>query len=354
MEFNILKTKESRISKVDFNELQFGNVFTDHMLVMDYNKKEWKSPHILPYGSMDLYPSLSSLHYGQSIFEGMKAFKDKDGNASIFRTEKHHERLNRSARRLCMPEMSYDDFISCLNEMVKLDIDWIPQKKGSSLYLRPFMFAADNFLGLRVSETYKFMILACPVGTYYKEGLNPISLCTSGEYVRAVRGGLGEAKTAANYAASLLPSQVAKENGFTQVLWLDGIERKYIEEIGTSNIFFVINDELVTPKLDGVILDGVTRDSVIELTKSWGVNVVERKISIDEIIEYYDNGSLKEVFSTGTAAVISPIGKIVHKDKTMIINDNKTGEFSQKVYDGITAIQYGETEDKFNWNYKVK
>lgn len=353
MNINIVKTLESKISKVDFNNLQFGNVFSDHMLSLDYENKQWQTPQILPYGTMELFPSLCSLHYGQIVFEGMKVFKSKNGDILIFRPDKHHARLNKSSNRLCIPEISYELYMNCINELVKLDSEWIPENKGSSLYLRPFIFATDNALGVRVSDTYKFMVLACPVGAYYKEGLNPISLCTSGDYVRAVRGGLGEAKAPANYAASLLPSQIAKEKGYTQVLWLDAIEKKYIDEIGTTNIFFLINDELVTPSLDGGILDGITRDSVIELVKSWGIKVVERKISIDEVFEANEKGSLKEIFGTGTAAVISPVGKIEHKGKTIIINEGKTGDFSKKVYDEITGIQYGEKEDKFNWNYKL-
>ncbi|MFN8578378.1 MAG: branched-chain amino acid aminotransferase [Candidatus Sericytochromatia bacterium] len=353
MNINITKISESRINKVDFDNLTFGSVFSDHMLYIDYENKMWGVPSIVPYGALELLPSICSLHYGQIVFEGMKVFKSKDGEILIFRPDKHHARLNQSSDRLCIPEIDYDLFMNSLNEFIKIDSKWIPEKRGSSLYIRPFIFATDNLLGVRVSDTYKFMILACPVASYYKEGLNPISLCTSGDYVRAVRGGLGEAKAPANYAASLLPSQIAKEKGYTQVLWLDAIEKKYIDEIGTTNIFFLINDELITPSLDGGILNGVTRNSVIELSKSYGIKVTERKISIDEVFECSEKGTLKEVFGTGTAAVISPVGKIEHKNKSIIINDGKTGIFSKKVYDDITSIQYGEKEDIFNWNYKV-
>lgn len=353
MELDINKVSESRINKVDFDNLQFGNVFSDHMLTINYDHKSWKKPLISPYGTMEMFPSLSALHYGQTVFEGLKAFKTSKGEILLFRPEKHHERLNKSSKRLCIPEISYELFIESLSELIKLDADWIPQKKGSSLYIRPFIFATDNFLGVKVSDTYKFMILTCPVGAYYKEGLNPISLCTSGEYVRAVRGGLGEAKAPANYAASLLPAQIAKEKGYTQVLWLDGIEKKYVDEIGTTNIFFLIGDELLTPVLDGGILDGVTRGSVIELAKKLGLKVTERKISIDEVLEAGEKGLLKDVFGTGTAAVVSPVGKIEHNGKIITINNGQTGEFAKKIYDEITAIQYGEKEDIFNWNYKL-
>ncbi len=354
MEIEINLTDKSRIKNTDFNNLQFGNVFSDHILDMDYNNHKWQKAKISPYGAIPIYPSLSALHYGQAIFEGLKAFKNYSGDVLIFRPDRHLARLNKSAKRLCIPEMDYETFINSLTGLIKTDYNWIPEKRGSSLYIRPFIFATDNFLGVKVSDTYKYMVITCPVGAYYKEGFNPISLCTSGEYVRAVRGGIGEAKTPANYAASLLPAQEAKEKGYTQVLWLDGIEKKYIDEIGTTNIFFMINDEIITPNLDGSILEGITRSSVIEIAKKWGYKVTERKISIDEVFECSENGSLKDIFGTGTAAVISPIGKIEHKGKIITINNNQTGEFAKKMYDYITAIQYGEIEDSFNWIYKVK
>lgn len=353
MNIDIIKTTNSRLSTTDFSNLQFGNVFSDHMFYIDYSNNVWGSGHIVPFGEISIFPSLSSLHYGQAIFEGMKAFKHADGRISVFRPKDHHERLNKSAHRVCIPDLSFEDFIAGMEELIKLDAEWVPNKRGCSLYLRPFTFATDNFLGVRVSETYKFMILACPVGSYYKEGINPISLMTSGEYVRAVKGGMGETKTPGNYAASLYPAQVAKEKGYTQVLWLDGIERKYIDEIGTTNIFFLIGDELITPPLDGSILGGVTRMSVMELAKDIGIKVIERRISIDEVIESSKQGTLKEVFGTGTAAVISPVGKIHHNGIDVVINEGKTGELSQRIYDEITAIQYGEKEDKFGWNYYI-
>lgn len=353
MEIDIKITDKSRIKETNFDNLQFGNIFSDHMLVIDYNDEKWQKANILPYGAMEIFPSLSSLHYGQSIFEGLKAFKTKSGEVLLFRPDRHHARMNKSAQRLCIPEMDYQTFIDSITALIKTDANWIPEKRGSSLYIRPFIFATDNFLGVRISETYKFMILTCPVGSYYKEGINPISLCTSGEYVRAVKGGLGEAKAPANYAASLLPAHEAKEKGYTQVLWLDGIEKKYIDEIGTTNIFFLINDELITPMLDGSILDGVTRGSVIDIAKKWGYKVTERKISIAEIFEANEKGILQDAFGTGTAAVISPVGKIAHNDKSIIINNNVTGEFSQRMYDEITGIQYGEKEDTFGWCHKI-
>lgn len=351
MEIEIVKTNNSRLSEVDFDNLQFGNVFSDHIFFTDFQNGKWGNPKIVPYGPMELYPSLCSLHYGQTVFEGLKAFYTDKG-INIFRFQNHHARLNHSNERLCIPEIGFNIFDKGLKELIKLDEKWVPKKRGYSLYLRPFVFATDNFLGIKSSLTFRFVIITSPVGNYYKEGMNPISLITSGEYVRAVIGGLGEVKTAANYAASLYPSEKAKKRGFTQVLWLDGLEKKYIDEVGTTNIFFLIDDELVTPPLEGSILAGITRDSVITIAKDWGMKVTERRISIDEVMEASEKKILREVFGTGTAAVISPVGEIEHNGKRITINNNNTGEISKKLYDEITAIQYGEKEDKFGWcNY---
>jgi branched-chain amino acid aminotransferase len=261
--------------------------------------------------------------------------------------------MNRSNQRLCIPEISLDLFKEGMTELVKLDKDWVPRKKGYSLYIRPFIFATDNFLGVKVSESYRFIIITSPVGAYYKEGMNPVKLTTPGEYIRAARGGLGAAKTPANYAATLLPGEVAKKRGFTQVLWLDGVEGKYIEEVGTMNIFFYIGGELITPPLEGTILPGVTRDSVIQLAKEWNIKVRERKISIDEVFKTTKNGRLKEIFGSGTAAVISPVGEIHHGEGHIVINDGKIGSLAQKLYDEITGIQYGEKEDRYGWCHLI-
>ncbi|MFN8672600.1 MAG: branched-chain amino acid aminotransferase [Candidatus Sericytochromatia bacterium] len=349
MQIDIRKTNNSILKTVDFDNLGFGHIFSDHMVSMDYENNVWGNPSIIPFEKISFYPSLATLHYGQAVFEGMKAFTGVDGKHRLFRPEKHHKRLNTSHKRICIPEVSYDVFIKSLETLLEVDLEWIPKKRGNSLYIRPFTFATEEFLGLKVSDTFKYMVITCPVGAYYKGGLNPISLITSGDYVRAVKGGLGEAKTPANYAASLYPSMLAKEQGYTQVIWLDGIERKYIDEIGTSNIFFFIDDELITPPLDGTILDGVTRDSVINLAKNMGIKVNERRISIDEVLEASAKGKLKDAFGSGTAAIISPIGKIRHQDKEIIINNNENGELAKKIYKEITDIQYGEKEDIFNW-----
>ncbi|MBA4417430.1 MAG: branched chain amino acid aminotransferase [Syntrophus sp. (in: bacteria)] len=349
----IFRIEQSKIESVDFENLAFGEVFSDHMLSMDYEYGHWMTPHITPFGKIEVFPSLCSLHYGQVIFEGLKAFYAKGDVINIFRPEKYHERFNKSCHRLCIPGMSYDLFIQTIDELIALDREWIPRRKGCALYIRPFVFATESYLGVRVSKTFRFMILTSPVGAYYKEGMNPVRLITPGEYVRAVQGGLGMAKTPANYAASLLPAEEAHKKGFTQVLWLDGIEKKYVEEVGTMNIFFVIDDELITPALEGSILSGVTRDSVIEIAKDWGITITERRISIDEVLSASREGRLKEVFGTGTAAVISPVGEIQHEETLIRINDGKTGTLSQRLYDEITGIQYGEKTDKFGWCHSI-
>jgi branched-chain amino acid aminotransferase len=349
----ICRIEQSRINAVDFDNLAFGEVFSDHMLSIDYELGHWMTPRITPFGKIEVFPSLCSLHYGQVVFEGLKAFYTGGDKINVFRPEKYHERFNKSCRRLCIPGMNFDLFIQSIDELIALDKQWVPRRKGCALYIRPFVFATESYLGVRVSKTFRFMILTSPVGAYYKEGMNPVRLITPGEYVRAVQGGLGMAKTPANYAASLLPAEEAHKKGFTQVLWLDGIERRYVEEVGTMNIFFVIDNELITPALEGSILSGITRDTVIAMAKDWGLSVVERRISIDEVLASSKEGRLKEVFGTGTAAVISPVGEIQHEETLIRINDGKTGVLSQRLYDEITGIQYGEKTDKFGWCHGV-
>jgi branched-chain amino acid aminotransferase len=353
LKIKIAKTDKSRLQDVDFDKLEFGEILSDHMVLMDYEDGKWLEPTIIPYGAMEIYPALCTFHYGQAIFEGLKAFYGMDGKIKVFRPDRYHSRMLKSSNRLCIPDVDSETFMESLRELLLLDKGWIPRKKGCSLYIRPFIIAMDNFLGVRVSEKYRFMIITSPVGAYYKEGINPVKLITSGEYVRAVRGGLGMAKTPANYAASLYPGEEAKHKGFTQVLWLDGIERKYIEEVGTMNICFVIGDELVTPPLEGSVLDGITRQTVIHLWKDHGKKVAERRISIDEVIDASKTGDLKECFGTGTAAVISPVGEIQHGDVKIIINGSKIGPVAQDLYDEITGIQYGERPDRFGWCYSI-
>lgn len=336
------------------NPLTFGTIFTDHMFVMNYKTgKGWFDPRVVPYQKISLEPSAMVFHYGQEMFEGLKAYKTEDGRTLLFRPDKNIERANRTNRRICIPEIEEEDFLQAIKAVVKMDEAWIPTKPGTSLYIRPFIIATDEFLGVRPSDTYLFMIILSPVGAYYPEGLNPVKIWIEDEYVRAVRGGIGEAKTGGNYVASLAAQMKAHDEGYSQVLWLDGVERKYIEEVGAMNIFFKINGTIVTPKLNGSILPGVTRDSVIQLCKHWGLTVEERKVSVDELLEAAKNGSLEEVWGTGTAAVISPVGHLRFEDTVIQIKDGGIGEISQKLYDTVTGIQLGQLEDTLNWTVEV-
>lgn len=350
----IEETPVSRISEVNFDDLQFGRKFCDHMFEMRFDNGAWDEPVIKPFGSIEVTPAHNVFHYGQAVFEGMKAFYVDENTINIFRPEEHHARFNRSCHRMCVPETDYETFITALEELIRLDKNWIPKESGTALYIRPFIFASDDLLAARVSDIYSYYIITSPVGAYYKEGFNPVSLITPKGFVRAVKGGTGEAKTSGNYAASFLPAKKAQEDGFTQVLWLDAIENKYIEEVGTMNIHFLINDTLITPKLTGSVLAGVTRKSVTTLAKEWGYDVEERKISIDEVFEASANGSLKEVFGSGTAAVISPVGLIEHEGNSINIGTGKIGDFAQRLFDEITGIQYGKIEDRHNWVHSVE
>ncbi|MGD0656598.1 MAG: branched-chain amino acid aminotransferase [Syntrophorhabdales bacterium] len=349
----VTKTSQSRLGSVDFNDLGFGRIFSDHMFMSLYENGSWNSPRIVPFGNIDISPGLSALHYGQAVFDGLKAYWSADGKISLFRPDQYCERLNKSCARLCIPRVDPDLFMDAVVQLCTIDAAWVPRKRDSSLYIRPFIFATDNLLGVHVSKSYLFMIITSPVGAYYKEGLNPVKLVTSGEYVRAAKGGLGEAKTPANYAASLLPAEEAQKKGFTQVLWLDARENKYIEEVGTMNIMFLFNDGIVTPPLDGSILGGITRDTVIRLARHWGTPVSERPIPIDEVLSRAKDGTLREVFGTGTAAVISPVGWITHGVESITVNGGRIGEFSQKLYGEITGIQYGERLDPFGWRRTI-
>lgn len=353
MKIEIQKTTQKK-QKPDENNLGFGKYFTDHMFIMDYeNGKGWHSPRIIPYGDLPYSPACMTFHYGQSVFEGMKAYKTPEGEIQLFRPEKNMERLNVSNERLCIPQIDEKFAVEAVKELVRLDADWIPTKPGTSLYIRPFIIATDAMLGVHPSNTYQFIIILSPVGSYYKHGISPVKIYVEDAYVRAVRGGMGFTKTAGNYAASLKAQQVAQEKGYEQVLWLDGVEQKYIEEIGAMNVFFKINGEVVTPQLNGSILSGITRMSTIELVKSWGIPMTERKISVDELFEAAEKGQLEEAFGTGTAAVISPIGELAWEGKKAIINDGKIGEISQRIYDTITGIQNGTVPDTMGWTVKL-
>ena len=347
-------TENEAKAKPDQNALGFGRHFTDHMLVMQYTEgRGWHDLAIQPYRNFSLDPAAMVLHYGQAIFEGMKAYRGKDGGIYLFRPAANIQRMNISAARLCMPQLPVDEVLAALKELLRLDQDWIPTAKGATLYIRPTMIATEAALGVRPAKEYLFYVILSPVGAYYPEGFNPVKIYVTDTYVRAVPGGVGHVKTAGNYAASIMAAVEAQCAGFTQVLWLDAVERRYIEEVGTMNIFFVIDDEIITPPLGGSILPGITRDSVIQVIKDWGLTVVERRITIDEVLAAQENGSLREIFGTGTAAVISPVGSLHYKGRDCVINHGKTGVLSQRLFDEIQAIQYGAKKDPYGWVTKL-
>lgn len=346
--------REELKQKPKDEELGFGKVFTDYMFVMEYDEeKGWHDPRIAPYEPFELEPSAMVFHYGQAIFEGMKAYRNKDGEVVTFRAMDNFNRLNRSARRICMPEIEVDFAWEALKSLLKIERDWVPSMEGTSLYIRPFMIATDPFLGVRPSSTYKFFIILSPVGPYYAEGLNPVKIYVEDKYVRATKGGTGEAKVAGNYAASLLAAENAKAKGYSQVLWLDAADHTFVEEVGAMNIFFKIDGKLVTAPLDGSILPGITRDSVIKLARKLGYKVEERGLSIEEVFEAYEDGKLEDILGSGTAAVISPVGVLEWKGKKIELNNDKIGEFTSMMYDKLTGIQYGTEEDTFGWIRKI-
>lgn len=353
MDITINKAQSLK-EKPDQSSLGFGKIFTDHMFMMNYTEGEgWHSPRIVPYGPIELDPAACIFHYGQEVFEGLKAYKSPSGEIRLFRPERNIERINISCERLCIPELNVDDALEAIAALVNVEKDWIPTKEGTSLYIRPFIIGTEAFLGVHPAREYLFIIILSPVGAYYPEGVAPVKINIETQYVRAVKGGTGFAKTGGNYAASLKAQMEANRKGFTQVLWLDGVHRRFIEEVGTMNVFFKIGGEIITPALEGSILGGVTRSSVITLLNSWGIKVTERAISIDELYEAHSKGLLEEAFGTGTAAVISPVGTIVWGDKTMTINDFKTGPVSQRLYDTITDIQTGKAADAFGWVKRI-
>lgn len=350
----ITRVESSKIENVNWDALGFGKVFTDHIFVADYKNGQWEEGKIIPYSTMAFEPTMCTLHYGQTIFEGLKAYIDVNGGVNIFRPDRNASRLNNSATRLVMPEFPEERFLEAVSELVAVEKDWIPKERGQALYIRPVMFGSSNFLGVHSSENYKLVIICSPVASYYSAGLKPVNILVSHEYVRAVRGGLGMAKTAANYAASLLAGKEAKAKGFDQVLWLDGVHQEYVDEVGAMNIMFVIGDELVTPTLEqGSILPGVTRETVIALAKEKGIKITERRIRISEVYDAHERGELKEIFGTGTAAVISPVGKLNFKGKEIVINNNEIGPVAHDMYETIVGIQRGETEDSHGWIHKV-
>ena len=335
-------------------KLGFGKIFTDHMFVMDYTRgKGWHDPRIVPFQDITLSPAAMVFHYGQEMFEGLKAYKGADGKNYLFRPDMNAKRTNNTNDRLCIPRVPEEDYVQAVKAIVSVDQDWIPTEPGTSLYIRPFIIATEPFLGVDVSETFHFYIILTPYGAYYESGLEPVGIRIEDDYVRAVRGCIVFDKTGGNYAASLAGQVKAHNDGYSQVLWLDGVERKYIEEVGAMNIFFKIDGKVVTPMLNGSILPGITRDSVLRICRDWGLPTEERRISVEELLQAQKEGKLEEVFGTGTAAVISPVGKLRYKDDVMVIGDNKIGPLSQKLYDTVTGIQLGSLEDKYGWRVQV-
>jgi branched-chain amino acid aminotransferase len=346
----ITKTTHSRINTCDFNNIQFGTVFSDHMFVVDYEDGNWINPEILPFGPLSLSPSTFALHYGQAIFEGMKAYKNTNGEAQLFRPKDNIKRLNQSAKRMAMAELPEEIFMEGLKQLIAIDSNWIPTKSGSSLYIRPYMFATDEFVGVRPAKHFKFVIFTCPVNAYYPK---PIRVVVEEKYVRAFDGGVGATKAAGNYGISMLPTYEANQKGFDQIIWTDGREHKYIEESGTMNVFFVIGDKVITPLLDGTILEGVTRNSCIKLLQNKGYTVEERKISVDEIVDASNKGVLKDAFGTGTAAIVAKIAAINYKGVDYTLPNPEEREVSNYLYKTLGEIQTGLIPDSFNWIERV-
>lgn len=357
MDIKITRTQNPMakpLAEEEAGTLGFGNYFSDHMFVMNYSPdKGWHDAEIKPLEDLRFHPAAMGLHYGQEIFEGMKAYCTKDDRMLLFRPYENAKRWNNSCDRMCMPPMDEEMFVEAIRKIVDFDRDWAPHAEGTSLVLRPAMVATTASLGVHPSDEYVFFIITSPSGAYYPEGIDPVSIYVEDEYIRAAMGGTGFAKTGGNYAGSLKAAKLAEEKGFTQVLWLDGIEKKYVEEVGSMNMMFVIDGTIITAPLDGTILPGVTRSSVMQLAKDRGWNVEERKLSIDEICKAYDEGRLDEAFGTGTAAVVSPVGKLQYKDKEMIINDFKTGPKAKELYDSLLSIQIGDAEDPYGWVVEV-
>ncbi len=351
--FTITRTENPK-AKPDPDKLPFGKIFTDHMFVMDYDpEKGWHDGRVVPYAPLCLDPAAMVLHYGQEMFEGLKAYKTKNGKVQLFRPDMNAKRTNNTNRRMCIPEVDEELFVEAVKTVVGVDKDWIPQKENTSLYVRPFIIATDANLSVAASQTYKFIIILSPVGPYYENGLAPTRIYVEDEYIRSALGGTGFAKIGGNYAAAMIAEKKAHDMGYDQVLWLDAKEKRYVEEIGTSNAFFKIDGEIYTSSLIGTILPGITRDSMIKVMKEWGYKVNETRFTIDDIFKAGEEGKLEEVFATGTAAVISPVGELSWKDKNLVINNGEIGELSQKLYDELYGIQTGVIEDKRGWTVEV-
>lgn len=354
MEIKITKTQTPK-EKPATEGLGFGHKFSDHMFIMEYNKQDgWHDARIVPYGPLSLDPASTVFHYGAEIFEGLKAYRRPDGKVQLFRPMENIRRMNNSAERLCLPQLDEEFALKAIDTLVKLDEEWVPSAPGTSLYIRPFLFGADPHLGVHAVNNAIFVIITGPVGSYYKEGINPVKIMIETEDVRAVRGGTGYAKCGGNYAASLRAGERAEQKGYSQVLWLDGVERKYIEEVGAMNVMFQIGDEVVTPELTGSVLPGITRKSCIELLKSKGFKVSERLLSVDELIDAAKSGKLIEAWGCGTAAVVSPISHLAYKDEIYEIGNSQIGALTKELYDTLTGIQWGNAEDTFGWTHPVE
>ena len=340
--------------KPDSSTLVFGQSMTDHMFLVDYDAgRGWHDPRIVPYGPLQIDPAAKVLHYAEEIFEGLKAYRTADGTIQLFRPDCNIERMNNSAERMCLPQIPAELAMAGITELVKLERDWVPREKDTSLYIRPFMIGLDPALGVHASHHVQYVVIVCPVGAYYPEGLDPVKIYVEDQDVRAVRGGTGMAKTGGNYAASLRAGNRAEQKGYTQVLWLDGVHRKYIEEVGAMNVMFKVNGKILTPDLNGSVLDGITRRSCIQLLKDWGYEVEERRISYEELFQAAEDGTLEEAWGTGTAAVVSPIGELAMEGKKVTISGNQIGELTQKLYDNLTGIQWGRLADPHNWIMKL-
>lgn len=347
---NIKKTEASRLNQLDKNNIQFGKIYSDHMLIADHVNGEWKQPEIVPYGNMSMSPATSFFHYGQSIFEGVKAYSAPDGNPIIFRPYDNWKRFNRSAERIGLPYVPEEIFMEGMRQVVDLDREWVPDGENTSLYIRPFMMAIDEFIGIKPTTKFRFMIITSPAGPYYAK---PVSIYVDDQYVRAFPGGIGYTKAAGNYGASMYPMTQVRKKGYDQILWMDGFEHKYVQEIGTMNVFFVIGDTVITPELSDTILEGVTRDSVITLLKDNGYNVEERPLHIDEIVEASKAGQLLEAFGTGTAASIAPIADLTYQDNKMELPDNKTWKIAPWLLQEMNDIRYCKKEDERGWIYRI-
>ena len=350
LDIKITKTSASRLKGTDFNDLPFGRIFSDHMFVADYADEKWQNFQIMPYGDLSLSPAIASLHYGQTFFEGLKAYKHPDGKVVVFRPDKNAERFNLSAQRMCMPELPAEIFLQSIASLVNLDKDWIPTSPGTSLYIRPYMFATDPYLGVQPSKTYKYIILTCPVGAYFSK---PLKVKVETKYSRASEGGFGFAKTGGNYGGSLYPAQEALKEGFDQIIWTDGRDHAYIEELGAANVMFMIDGTLITPSTRDTILKGVTRDTVLTLARKWSIPIEERRVSVAEVIEGLKNGKLTEAFGAGTAATIAPIASIGYEGSVYILPDQSKAEFSNKVLKTLNDMRYGLSPDEFGWNYVI-